>query len=132
MSQPPEPALTCLLQVRASFVSVNLFSLLCDGSDHVPTSALGSITRYGGPILYLILNGLLLFGFLVFVDSGSPWKKQLLSFSSRAPKPNTEIEMADLQRPDVRAEEEAVRNSSDALRVLGVSKTFRGAGTVVD
>ena len=40
--------------------------------------------------------------------------------------------MADMQRADVRAEEERVRNSSDALRVLGVSKTFRGAGTVVD
>ncbi|KAI0711688.1 hypothetical protein C8Q76DRAFT_810089 [Earliella scabrosa] len=111
------------------FVSVNIFSFLCDGSDHVPTSALGSITCYGGPILYLIAYGLLVFGFLVFVDSGSPWKEQLLSLSPRTAKSRADVESekADVQRPDVLAEEEAVRNSSDALRVLGV-QDLQGRG----
>ncbi|RPD64790.1 P-loop containing nucleoside triphosphate hydrolase protein [Lentinus tigrinus ALCF2SS1-6] len=122
--------------VRASFVSVNLFSLLCDGSAHVPTSSLGSITRFGGPILYLILYGLALFGILIYVDSGSVWKQKVLARGSR---PNTRSGSTNgaasshqHQRPDVLAEAHAVKESQDALRVLDVSKSFWRAGKVVD
>lgn len=37
-----------------------------------------------------------------------------------------------MPKPDVRAEAEAACKSRDALRVLGVSKTFPGAEMVVD
>jgi ATP-binding cassette subfamily A (ABC1) protein 3 len=51
--------------MRAAFVSVNLFSLLCTGNEPVGTSALGDIMRYGGPITYLIFYIFFLFGVLV-------------------------------------------------------------------
>jgi hypothetical protein len=53
------------LQMRAAFVSVNLFSLLCTGNEPVSSSAMGDIMRYGGPITYLIFYSLFLFGVLV-------------------------------------------------------------------
>ncbi|TFK92820.1 P-loop containing nucleoside triphosphate hydrolase protein [Polyporus arcularius HHB13444] len=118
--------------VRASFVSVNLFSLLCEGSAHVPTSSLGSITRFGGPILYLILYGLVLFGILVYVDSGSVWKQKVLARARRRDAPaNTDARLSH-QRADVLAEADAVDESQNALRVLNVSKSFGRAGKVVD
>ncbi|KAI0756117.1 P-loop containing nucleoside triphosphate hydrolase protein [Daedaleopsis nitida] len=122
--------------VRAGFVSVNLFSLLCEGSSAVPTSSLGSITRFGGPILYLILHGLILFGILVLADSGSMFKQRLLTTRSRKVAAKSTAETKDLSsdtdKSDVLAEAQAVEHSSDALRVLGVSKTFGSTGTVVD
>lgn len=56
-------------QLRACLVSVNLFSLLCSGDEFDP-SQLGSIGKYGGPIVYLIGYILFLFIILTSVDSG--------------------------------------------------------------
>ena len=116
---------------RASFVSVNLFSLLCEGSAHVPTSSLGGITRYGGPILYLILYGLALFAILVYADSGSVWKQKVLArtWCPRAPAAGG---VGAKQQPDVLAEAQAVKESQDALPVLDFSKSFWRACKVVD
>ncbi|KAI0673963.1 P-loop containing nucleoside triphosphate hydrolase protein [Trametes maxima] len=113
---------------RAGFVSVNLFSLLCHGDQVVSTSSMGSVTRYGGPILYLILHGILLFFFLIWVDSGSAMRHKLLALHRRreGPSPSTAF-----PRPDVLSEREALNQSDDALRVLDVSKTF-GTNKVVD
>ncbi|KAG2043689.1 hypothetical protein BDR03DRAFT_978110 [Suillus americanus] len=46
--------------IHAAFVSVNLFSLLCDGTTPVTMASLGDILRYGGPIIYLIVYGCIL------------------------------------------------------------------------
>ncbi|KAI0947262.1 hypothetical protein AcV7_009727 [Taiwanofungus camphoratus] len=117
--------------VRASFVSINLFSLLCNGNSEATTSELSHISKYGGPILYLFIQGFLLFGILVWVDSGSilpcrsPRKKQLASPS--------EVSLALGGRQDVDREAAAVANSAAALRVLNVMKTFgSSANRVVD
>ncbi|CAK5265997.1 unnamed protein product [Mycena citricolor] len=108
---------------RAALVSVNLFSLLCDGSSTKLTSSwMGSIMRYGGPIAYLIVYSLVLFAILVWADSGS-----LLPRKHRA--------LAQTQshdtKPDVAEEARTAAQSDDLLRVLNVSKRF-GANTVVD
>ncbi|PIL31191.1 ATP-binding cassette transporter [Ganoderma sinense ZZ0214-1] len=121
--------------LRAAFVSINMFNLLCKGDSPITTSSLGSITHYGGPILYLILSSILLFAILVYADSGSLWKQKLLS-STRLPNkssPSPAIAMV-APKPDVLAEATAVRSpsSTDALRVLDVSKSFgRGDAPVV-
>lgn len=52
-------------------MSINMFSLLCDGNSPATSSSMGEIMRYGGPILYLIIYAIVLFAVLVLTDSGS-------------------------------------------------------------
>ncbi|KAK0209024.1 hypothetical protein DFS33DRAFT_1372220 [Desarmillaria ectypa] len=111
---------------RAALVSVNLFSLLCSGSETVTASHMVTIMRYGGPIVYLIVYIIVLLGILVWVDSGSSlpriWSRK--AFQRRS--------SAHLGRQlDVLAETDHTASSSDLLRVLGVTKTF-GDSKVVD
>ncbi len=105
-----------------------MFNLLCTGSSHITASSLGSITHYGGPILYLILYSIVLFGILVYADSGSLWKQKLLlsrTCPSNKTPPTPGIALV-TPKPDVLAEASAVRSphSTAALRVLDVSKSF--------
>lgn len=115
------------MQTRAALVSVNLFSLLCDGTNVVTASSMGSIIRFGGPILYLIIYAFILLAILVWVDSGS-----LLPRRSRPVRQAAPGEKPNRYRPqDVLEEAQAASNSRDLLRVLDVSKTY-GANKVVD
>lgn len=113
---------------RAAMVSVNLFSLLCNGNQPVSTSSLGQLKRFGGPILYLIIYGFILFWFLVWWDSGAilPFKGWLprRRLGDRTPE-------TDVVPPDVAAEANAVAYSRDSLRVVNVTKVY-GRNTVVD
>ncbi|KAF8079136.1 hypothetical protein FPV67DRAFT_1467643 [Lyophyllum atratum] len=113
---------------RAALVSVNLFSLLCDGTTPVTSSSMGQIIRFGGPILYLIVYSFVLLAILVWVDSGSllprrvrPVNRQTAAneWSSR-PTPQ-----------DVVDEAKATSDSKDLLRVLDVSKSYN-SNKVVD
>ncbi|KAF7347231.1 hypothetical protein MVEN_01478000 [Mycena venus] len=112
---------------RAGLVSVNLFSLLCNGSSTTLSSSwMGSIMRYGGPIAYLIVYSFVLLGFLVWVDSGSVLPQR---FRRRA-----KVSASETDRPvkeDVALEARSAAQSNDPLRVLNVTKTF-GSNTVVD
>ncbi|KAF8507801.1 P-loop containing nucleoside triphosphate hydrolase protein [Hysterangium stoloniferum] len=108
--------------LRASLVSVNLFSLLCEDGEF-STSSLGSIKKFGGPIAYLIIECLLFFAVLVYVDSGSvlPRRLQLTRPPTRDVRPTSD----NAQDKDVSGETGAVETSvTDLLRVLHVSKTF--------
>ena len=113
-----------------------MFNLLCKGDSNITTSSLGSITHYGGPILYLILYSILLFAILVYADSGSLWKQNLISRTLPSTKsPSTPGIAMVAPKPDVLAEATAVRSPhcTAALRVLDVSKSFDGGTTrVVD
>ncbi|TFY82440.1 hypothetical protein EWM64_g1577 [Hericium alpestre] len=120
--------------MRTSFVSVNLFSLLCSHAERVSTSALGNITRYGGPITYLFIYGLVLFTILVWIDSGSILPRNLSSQSRKAARrrPSELFDEAGAKEKDtVDAETDVAATSADSLRVLHVSKTF-GRNKVVD
>ena len=124
-------------QLRASFVSVNLFSLLCDGSSPVTASSLGDISRYGGPILYLFLYAFVLFGILVWVDSGSIIVRKFSQFRKKpifgsGSGTTTPLgEKTDVK--DVDDEAAKVLASDDALRVMNVVKAFDSAtNRVVD
>ena len=111
--------------MRAAFVSVNLFELLCDGVTTTAPSNLGSIMRFGGPIVYLIVMGCILFSVLVLAQSGTIIPLELTC--QRRGKPVTSRKKSLWRRSpkqDVAAEARAVSTSNDVLRVLRVSKTF--------
>ena len=79
-----------------------MFSLLCDGNSPVTSSSLGDISRYGGPILYLFIYAFVLFGILVWVDSGSVIVRKLSQFrkqsaSSARTAAGSEDEKADVK-----------------------------------
>ncbi|TRM70462.1 P-loop containing nucleoside triphosphate hydrolase protein [Schizophyllum amplum] len=96
---------------RAGFVSVNLFSLLCSGGtlESVTTSSMGNITHYGGPIAYLFGYNFVLFAILVWVDSGSVWRRSsdMLKRSKGGSPSDSEVTSDDV-----------------LLRVENISKTF--------
>ena len=83
----------------------------------------GGITVFGGPILYLLLQAMALFTFLIWYDSG--YKPGLLMKHR-----SEEVEEADFHEPEVLDELTRVKISDDGLRVLHVSKTF-GRNTAV-
>ena len=114
-----------LAQLRASFVSVNLFSLLCDGNTNLSTKAIDVITKFGGPITYLIVYILVLFAFLVWFDSGSKLPRLVSARETHASRKGDDRILPE----DVRSETEKVLNSSDPLRVMRVNKTFTGTST---
>ncbi|KAG1747606.1 hypothetical protein EDB19DRAFT_1685642 [Suillus lakei] len=119
-------------QMRSAFVSVNLFSLLCNGTTPVTSASLGDIMRYGGPILYLFVYGFVLFGILVWVDSGSIIPRRFLNTKGRQVRMNELQANFEANRQDVAAEAHAVAHSSDALRLLHLTKTFQGNKVVDD
>jgi len=99
---------------------VNLFSLLCNGSDNISIGQLLSIEKFGGPILYLILYAFALLIVLVFVDSGSRVKRKFRKNHKRFHLGHN------APPPDVVAEAARVQTCNDPLRVLNVSKTYYG------
>ena len=86
------------------------------------------MVRFGGPILYLIVYSFVLFGILVWWDSGAPLPFK--GWSSRKTLHNHTPE-ADAIPADVVAEADAVANSQDSLRVVNVTKVYDG-NPVVD
>lgn len=101
--------------------------MLCDGDELITTASLGQITRYGGPILYLIIYSLVLFGILVWYDSGLTLPRRTVS---RRTRHTTEAVSSEDSIPDdVNAEAVAVQTSQNPLSVLNVSKTFGKAKT---
>ncbi|KAH6714434.1 hypothetical protein BKA61DRAFT_723060 [Leptodontidium sp. MPI-SDFR-AT-0119] len=110
--------------IRALFVALNIFSTTCDGKQLASNP--GGILQYGGPILYLIIQVFVLFGILLWYDSGS-----VLAWYRRLRKGPT------LQGSNIVTDEEItkelarVSNSNDGLRVLNLTKSF-GPVTAVD
>ncbi|KAG9104960.1 hypothetical protein FRC07_009679, partial [Ceratobasidium sp. 392] len=121
--------------VRAAFVSVNLFSILCDGLGDYSPSSPSSINKFGGPIVYLIGWIFILFGLLMWIEYGQPLPKWLRFWRSISTAESDKEKTAAQNGAfgaQVRAEAERVQSSQDALRVLNVTKTFPGRFTAVD
>ncbi|KAG6369374.1 P-loop containing nucleoside triphosphate hydrolase protein [Boletus reticuloceps] len=119
-------------QLRSAFVSVNLFSLLCDGSTQVTTSTLGDIMRHGGPIAYFFVYCFVLLGILVWADSRSIVPRRFLKTHEQQVRLDENLTANEISRQDVTREAKAVVQSSDALRVLHVTKSFDGSRVVDD
>ncbi|KAL8638656.1 MAG: hypothetical protein Q9228_004211 [Teloschistes exilis] len=104
--------------IRALFVALNVFSIDC--KDRSIASYPGEIKLYGGPILYFILQSIVLFGILLWHDSGSIWDK----IRRRQYKPQ-DTEEPDAVDDEILAEIKRVNDSpSDGLRVLNQTKAF--------
>ncbi|KAL4817811.1 hypothetical protein BDW67DRAFT_159172 [Aspergillus spinulosporus] len=107
--------------LRALFASLNVFSILCRGSEGREIASYpGEIGLYGGPILYLILQSIFLFVLLVWVEGGS----SVLSWL-RPKSRQRDIEEKELMDGDIAEEVARVSNSKDNLRLLHVSKAFK-------
>ena len=102
---------------RSLFIALNVFSLVC--RDRELASYPGEMTLYGGPILYLIVQSLFLFGLLLWCDSGPLLRrlgKRILS---------ADIEDKSTAVDEVSKELTRVVSSRDGLRVLKVTKRFK-------
>lgn len=109
-------------KIRAAMMSVNLFSLLCDGSETANFTGLGSITKFGGPILYLFVYMFVLLFVLVWIDSGS---RMYLRRSSPV--------LNGLEGEKKSPEDATVgATADDMLRVLGISKSYAGKQVLDD
>jgi ATP-binding cassette, subfamily A (ABC1), member 3 len=102
---------------RALFVTLNVFSITC--RDRAFASDPGSITVYGGPILYLILQSFLLFSILLWWDSGPLFRR------FKRTKPVDDVEEKHTSDAEISDELTRVTSSQDGLRVLNVSKRFK-------
>jgi ATP-binding cassette, subfamily A (ABC1), member 3 len=103
--------------IRALFVALNLFSTTCEGSQLA--SYPGGIKYYGGPILYLILQIIALFAFLIWHDSSSLWTR-LRGIGQLPPAVDETI----VEDEKVIEELYRVNTSNDCLRVIHVTKSF--------
>ncbi|KAG4437747.1 hypothetical protein IFR05_006781 [Cadophora sp. M221] len=108
--------------IRTMFLALNIFSTTCDGKQIASNP--GGIFQYGGPILYLVVQVLVLFGILLWYDSGSvlAWYRRLRK--SPTPQP-------DLVTDEIADELVRVSCFNDGLRVLNLTKSF-GPVTAVD
>ena len=105
--------------LRTFLLSLNAFSLLC--RDTEIASYPGALDVYGGPILYLLVQAIILFITLVWWDSG--YKPPFLARSSKARSRHQE-ENVDALDAAVRNEVSRTEQSNDSLRVLHLHKTF--------
>jgi ATP-binding cassette subfamily A (ABC1) protein 3 len=113
--------------LRTMLVSLNTFSLLCRGDEIA--SYPGALSVYGGPILYLIVQAVVLFIVLVWVDSG-----YRPPFLSRKSKSRSKHQEENLDALDAAVASETIRTeaSNDSLKVMHLHKTFGNNHAVND
>ncbi|KAJ7626727.1 hypothetical protein B0H17DRAFT_1286284 [Mycena rosella] len=108
-------------QARAAILSVNLFSLLCKSeADDISARGLVSLNKFGGPILYLVIQSAIALTILFWVDSGSVLFQRLRR--ARQAMPSNE---------DVDLEAAAASEPQNLLQILDATKTY-GSNTAVD
>jgi ATP-binding cassette subfamily A (ABC1) protein 3 len=112
--------------LRTQLLSLNSFSVLCDGNQ-IPSYP-GALRVYGGPILYLIVQAILLFIALVWWDSG--YRPAFLN-REKSRQQHSE-ESVDNVPAAVAAEVTRTEQSKDSLRALHLQKTFGSNHAVND
>ena len=110
--------------LRSLLLTLNEFSVTCDGFEFI--SYPGDITAYGGPILYLTVQFVLLTTFLVWYDAGGRIGNLFRRQRSKADN-LAEVEATETSSDDALQHElsNVSSNRDDrGLRVLHLSKTF--------
>ena len=108
--------------MRALFLSVNLFSTACDG-DSLSDNP-GGILQYGSPILYLIVQSFLLFGLLLWLDSGSVGSTFKTIFRRKDEvAPSGDASDEEVGNELTRVESSGV--NENGLRVMHLTKAFK-------
>ena len=103
-------------------MSINLFNLLCDGFGNYSRSSYSTILKFGGPVLYMILQGITAFGVLVYVDSGAPFPSCRSQSGDTARKYDAPQDVVD--------EERRIGGQGDLLSVSHLRKKYRSAEDV--
>ena len=107
---------------RAMLVAVNSFNIDCRGKKFI--SYPGDISVYGGPILYLTVQALVLFGVLLWWDSGPKMSfRKGFKAADEEEKRSQEKETSDELR--------RVSSTSNGLRALHLTKAF-GSNVAVE
>ncbi|KAF9876838.1 ABC transporter [Colletotrichum karsti] len=111
---------------RALIVGLNTFNLACDGTSFYDYP--GAMNAFGGPILYLSIQAIILFCGLLWYDSGN----KIPAFLKQKKSSNSEMEQlhADQEVANETARVE-VTGSDDGLQVKHLTKKF-GKFTAVD
>lgn len=112
--------------LRAFLLSLNVFSVTCDGEE--VASYLGALDVYGGPILYLIIQTIVLLIVLIWWDSG--YKPPFLA-GNKSKAQHSEEQLENIEGA-VAAEIKRAEVSLDSLRVLHLHKTFGSNHAVND
>ncbi|KAJ9156929.1 ATP-binding cassette sub-family A member 5 [Coniochaeta hoffmannii] len=124
--------------IRSMFLALNLFSTTCV-DDHIASNP-GGILQYGGPILYLVIQCIVLFILLLWLDSGdvgSTFKRLLRRDRSNITPQDPEASDEEISNELARVTSTATADgtpaaaSTDGLRVVHLTKTF-GKNTAVD
>ncbi|KAK9452097.1 P-loop containing nucleoside triphosphate hydrolase protein, partial [Limtongia smithiae] len=105
--------------IRSMFLVLNLFNALCE--DTVEVSYYGEMRAYGAPILYLSIQIMLLFGGLIWWDSGKYRIRMRRKFHVSDAERELEAEDEDLTAEVTRVENP---DGGDGLRAVHVSKRF--------
>ncbi|KAF4122711.1 ABC-type branched-chain amino acid transport system, ATPase component [Geosmithia morbida] len=107
--------------MRALFVTTNLFSTTCDGQEI--SSDPSAMLQYGGPILFLILQSVILFLLVIWFDSGSVGSSVRGLFrKDRVPDSEGDVD-EEVSKELTRLEETGSRENG--LRVMHLTKTFK-------
>ncbi|TFB06639.1 ATP-binding cassette sub-family A member 3 [Trichoderma ghanense] len=104
---------------RAMFLAANLFATACDDIELSATP--GGLKQYGGPILYLVIQCLILFGLLLWLDSGNVGSS-VRAFFNRHKHPRDAIESDE----EVVSEQLRILDpaADDGLKVSHLTKSF--------
>ena len=113
--------------LRVLLLTLNQSQLLCRTRSLV--SYPGDITVYGGPYLYLVLQSLACYAFLVCYDSG--WRPHISHLKPSSPAVKDVEKDHSGMSDDVLREEKRTEACEDDLRLLHLRKDFRQE-TVVD
>lgn len=116
---------------RGVFVALNIFSVSCRGEQYADYP--GEMTMFGGPITYLIVQSILLFGMLLWWDSGR-FRLRIRKKVKAADAGNEELEVGTLggEKKFIGEEMRRVDSSNDGLRVMHVTKSFGRKMVAVD
>jgi ATP-binding cassette subfamily A (ABC1) protein 3 len=114
--------------VRTLFIALNLFSTTCDGDQLAPNPA--ALTVYGGPILYLVVQAAILFGVLLWYDSGAG-VNVFHRITQKSIDPSADAAITDEEVANELTRVTSTPQETDGLRVMHLTKTF-GKNTAVD
>lgn len=116
---------------RCLFVAVNLFGILCTKDSEI--TYMGDIRAYGGPILYLTLQCIVLLGFLIWYDSGR-FRPNFTPFSGLFRRRSNEFGSESLEEKfsntsddvlmEVKRVEDNLNQFEDGIALKNVYKTF--------
>nr|POF14042.1 retinal-specific atp-binding cassette transporter [Quercus suber] len=117
--------------MRALMVSLNVYAISCNGSNLATNP--GDINLFGGPILYLVLQTLVLIAFLVFWESGCSLEAFGIHIRSHAHKlPAKDQEKDSDAGSDAIEDFNRLSDANFGLRVEHISKTFGSNRAVND